>query len=184
MFRTRRNSLAAAILLLLIAGVFAGSASAQPGVSDGPLVSVANAASVQIRCYPDMDGYFGDANIAPVRYWLGIAGFWGVPQSEWTNAQPTPVIGLTANTCLAASRLREGVTIPRAYAAFTLAHELAHASGIPDETQADCRGAALLPQVALQLGLHPDALAQLERAARRSSGYSEIPDSCWPNLNS
>lgn len=179
--RLPRTALAAFVL----AGVFAGSALARPGVSERPLATVATAAAVEIRCYSSMDEYFGDASIAPVRYWLGIAGFWGVPQNEWASDQPAPVVGLTANTCLAASRLREGVTIPRAYAAFTLAHELAHASGIPDETEADCRGAALLPQVAAQLGLRgAKAFDQLEVAARRSSGYDEIPAACWRGLSS
>ncbi len=179
--RLIRTTLAA----LVLAGVFAGSSLARPGASEGALAAIASASSVEIRCYSSMDEYFGQARIAPVTYWLGIAGFWGVPQDEWTSDQPTSVVGLTANTCLAASRLHEGVTIPRAYAAFTLAHELAHASGISDETEADCRGAALLPRVAAQLGLRgAAAFDQLERAARRSSGYSAIPAGCWRGLSS
>ncbi|MCW2977518.1 MAG: hypothetical protein JWM06_2799 [Actinomycetia bacterium] len=172
-----------ALVALVLAAVFAGSAQAQPGASDRALAVVATAASVQIRCYSSMDEYFAQTKLPTVRYWLGIAGFWGVPQSEWASNQPTPVVGLTANACLAASRLSEGVTIPRAYAAFTLAHELAHASGIGDETEADCRGAALLPKVAGELGLRGTAaFAALERAARRSSGYAEIPAPCWRGL--
>jgi hypothetical protein len=179
---TVRLSIALSALLLMAA--FAGSARAQPGTSDRALAAVATAASVQIRCYSSMDEYFAQTKLPTVRYWLGIAGFWGVPQSEWASDVPTPVVGLTANACLAASRLSEGVTIPRAYAAFTLSHELAHASGIADETEADCRGAALLPKVAGELGLRGTAaFAALERAARRSSGYAEIPAPCWRGLS-
>jgi hypothetical protein len=177
-----RRALRILLATLVLAGALTGSALAQPNgsVSQSPIAAVAIAASVDIRCYSDMSTYFGDAQVAPERYWLGIAGFWGVPQSAWTSADAAPVVGLTANTCLAASRLRDGVTVARAYAAFTVAHELAHASGIPDETLADCRGAALLPQVAVQLGLHgAKALTQLEQAARLSSGYNAIPASCW-----
>ena len=179
--RLIRTTLAA----IFVAAVVASSAFAERAASvSAPIGAVASAASVQIRCYSTLDEYFGESNVSPTQFWLGIAGFWGIPKSEWVTDTPTPVVGLTANTCLAASRLHEGVTVARAYAAFTIAHELAHAAGIPDETEADCRGAATLPTVAAELGLKgAPAFAKLQAAARLSSGYNAIPAQCWRAVN-
>lgn len=161
---------------LLAAATLAAGAAAAPHRT----VDVTAISSVPVRCYPSLDAYFADSGIAPVRYWLGIAGFYGVPHSDWSSTGAAPLIGLTENTCNSISRLPEGVTVARAYAVFTLAHELAHALGTADETEADCRGAGLLPEVAAELGLHgAKAFAELERQARRSAGYAPIPASCW-----
>lgn len=170
---------------MVVAAALAAVGSAHAYASPPPpLASVAAQWGIEIRCYPTSAEYFADSGIPPVDYWLGIAGFYGVPRSVWGSPQAAPVIGLTQPTCDRASRVQLGATVPRAYATFTIAHELAHALGAVAEAQADCQGATMLAQVAQTLGLPPAAYATLLHEAQISSGYSPIPTGCWAQVSS
>jgi hypothetical protein len=111
----------------------------------------------------------------------------------------THTISVTPATCRDALLLSKGYTWQRGYAAFTIAHELGHASGLIGEPEADCYGARHASAVAYLLGLHRDGLRARSRVdgsrffapgtnlyallysdGVRVWGYSPIPKECFP----
>jgi hypothetical protein len=82
--------------------------------------------------------------------------------------------------CTNLTALRHGYTWQRGYAAFALAHELGHDSGIASEAAADCFGAGHASAIAYAFGLRGRTnFARLEADGRKDWGYATIPASCW-----
>lgn len=129
---------------------------------------------VPVTCYPlaQLDALEGAP--AGTAWVYDSAGFY-----DWGHDR----IGLLNATCRLLGRLgtRKPMTVEEANAAFSLAHELGHASGIVDERLADCYGAAHASQVAWLLGLRSRAaFLELADFIHWYSGYNPGTLPCRP----
>ncbi len=169
---------------------------------------LSQAVGTTVHCFPALASYFTDSGIAPTKYWIGIAGFWG-----YSPSYGQAIIGLTPNTCMNLAALVVKHTWVNDYAVFVLSHEEAHASGLAsaytavhatadpvfaadvaaieaqyglsagqaaEEAGADCVGASRISAVAYTLGLRGHLrFKELLRQAQLVSGYVKIPAECW-----
>lgn len=135
-------------------------------------IAAALAFTQPVVCQPSWAAYDAAAGLpAGTTWWAGIGGYY-----SWQRGE----IGLTSQACADLVNLRKGYTWQRGYAAFTLAHELGHASGLVDEAQADCYGAKHAAAVAYLLGLRRRAaFVSLRGDGLELWGYSPIPPSCF-----
>jgi hypothetical protein len=102
----------------------------------------------------------------------------------WRAEDPLPenIIHLNPDLCADLETFRRGGW-PKderraAYALVALAHESAHASGVRDEVQADCRALVLLRQAGGLVGLVGDRLSRIVAIASIVTPYLRDPRAC------
>lgn len=159
-------------ILVFVLTFVASSSVAFASANDLPGNPASKVTNIPVICAPNMDAF----NVSAVQpqgttFWAQIAGVY-----NWT----TKTITLSPNTCKNLALIPQGYSWQRGYAAFTLAHEIGHSTGIFNEDIADCYGANHVAEIAYAYGLRGhNAFAKLISDGKKYWGYNPIPISCF-----